>query len=234
MKTLVLAAFAGVVAIGGSQGAEMDKQITPSVTVVGSGEVSAKPDQAQIDLGVVTANPTAAKALQENTEAMQKLFKRLSGLGIAEKDIQTSNFSVTPQHKRGPQGQYEPGIVGYEVTNTVHITVRDMSKVGGVLDDLVTEGANTVHGIQFSVAEPNPLLDEARKKAVADARHKAELYTTAAGVNVGRVLLIQEETPRMPQPLMFGAAPAAAARAVPVAPGELKFHASITITYALP
>jgi uncharacterized protein len=233
MKLLVLTALAAIAYTGVVQAADVPKELVPSVTVTGSGEISAKPDQAQIQVGVVTSAPTAAKALQENTDAMQKLFKRISGLGIAEKDVQTSSVNVTPQYKRGPQGQVEPGVVGYEVTNQVHITVRDLAKVGGVLDDLVSEGANTVHGIQFSVAEPEPLLDEARKKAVQNARHKAELYAASADVKVGRVLLIQEETPHVPQPMFMGAARAGGG-AVPVAPEELKFHANITITYAIP
>jgi uncharacterized protein YggE len=179
----------------------------------------------------VTQAPAAAAALKDNTEAMQRLFKRLATLGIAEKDVQTATFTVAPQHKRGSQGQYEPGIVGYEVTNQLRVKVRDLPRLGQVLDQVVAEGANVVHGINFTVADPQPMLDLARTRAMADARRKAELYAKAAGVEAGRVLLIQEPGLRVPAPPSFGLTRAAAP--VPVAPGELEFHESVAVTYAI-
>jgi uncharacterized protein YggE len=114
----------------------------------------------------------------------------------------------------------------------VRVKVRQLDSLGEVLDQVVGQGANHVQGVGFAVAEPTPVLDEARRKAVADARHKAELYAREAGMEVGPVLLIQEETPHLPRPPLLGAARAEAA-AVPVAEGELEFGASITVTYAM-
>lgn len=234
MKVLVLLFLTPLFLQGDAMAADQDgKKLVPSVTVVGSDEVSAKPDMATVQVGVVTQAQTAAKALKENTEAMQKLFQKVASLGIAENDMQTANFNVAPQHRRGPQGQYDPEIVGYEVSNQLRLKVRNLAKLGDVLDQMVESGANSVQGVSFSVANPKPLQDEAREKAVADARRKAELYTKAAGVKLGRVLLIQESTPHLPQPMMFQPRAAMAGAAVPVAPGEQEFHASITITYAI-
>lgn len=232
MKPLLFAVTA--LLLGGvAMAADEDgKKLIPSITVVGSDEVSARPDMARVTVGVVTQGASAAKALKENTDSMQKLFEKLASLGIADKDMQTANFNVTPQHRRGPQGQYEPEIVGYEVSNQLHIKVRNLKNLGDVLDQVVEAGANSIQGVSFAVAEPKPLQDQAREKALADARRKAELYAKAAGVKLGRVLLIQETTPRLPQPPMFQAR-AMAGAAVPVAPGEQEFSASITVTYAL-
>lgn len=202
-----------------------------AIVVVGSGEFSAKPDMAQIQVGVVTMAPSAANALAANNAAMEKLFKALADRGVAEKDLQTSNFNVAPQYRHDPQGRQQPEIAGYQVSNQVSVKVRQLGNLGAVLDELVTKGANQVHGVSFGVAEPEGLLDVARRRAVEDARRKAELYAKAAGVKVGRVVRIDEQGTRVPPRVeSFGMARAAA---VPVAPGEQQFHASVTVTFEL-
>lgn len=235
MKTLTIAALLGVLAHGwwAPATAAEGRPLAPSLTVVGTGEVTARPDLAVLQVGVVTQAPSAAKALQANNEAMSRLLKTLTARGIAEKDIQTSNFHVAPRYRQGRQGEPTHEVVGYQVSNQVRVKVRPLTTLGPLLDELVGEGANQVHGIQFSVTEPNRLLDEARRKAVADARHKAELYASAAGIKLGRVLLMQEQAPSIPHaPFAFGGVREAAA-AVPVAPGEQEFQATITVAYAL-
>ncbi len=233
MKALVLVLLGGLTTnFLAPIRAEEKQALVPSLTVVGSGKVSARPDMAQIQVGVVTEAPSATKALKDNSDAMARLFATLDGRGIARKDVQTSNFSVTPQYKRGPHGEQMPEIVGYRVSNAVRVKVRKLDALGQVLDAVVQQGANQVQGVSFSVAEPTALLDGARRKAVADARRKAELYAKEAGVAVGRVLLIQEQAPHVPGPLFVGAARAEAA-GVPIAEGELDFGATITVTYAI-
>jgi uncharacterized protein YggE len=209
-----------------------ERPLVPSLTVVGSGKVSARPDMAQIQVGVVSEAASAAKALKDNNEAMARLFSALEGHGIAKKDTQTSNFSVIPQYKQGKQVEQPQRITGYRVSNTVRIKVRKLDTLGQILDDVVQQGANQVHSISFSVAESAPLLDEARRKAMADARRKAELYAKEAGVDVGKVLLIQEQTPHVSLPPVIGFARAESA-GVPIAEGEMEFGASITVTYAI-
>jgi uncharacterized protein YggE len=231
MNRLVVASVLGLfLSVFAMSAHASDKPPVPSITVVGSDEVSAPPDTAELLVGVVTQAPAASKALKENNQAVQKLFATLKGLGIADKDMQTSNFNIVPQNKRGPQGQIEPEIVGYQVNNQLHVKVRELPKLGDVLDLVVTDGANSIHGVNFSVDKPKDLQDQARQKAVADARRKAELYAKATGVKVGKVLLIQEETAHSPQPVMFAGR---AEAGVPIAPGEQRFHARITITYAI-
>jgi uncharacterized protein YggE len=232
MKTLVLALLSGLAAGFLSLAQAEERQAFPSLTVVGSGKVSARPDMAQIQVGVVTEAPLAAKALKDNNDAMTRLFETLDRQGIARKDVQTSNFNVIPQYRRGPHGQQLPEIVGYRVSNMVGVKVRKLEALGQVLDEVVQQGANQVHGVSFSVAEPAPLLDEARRKAMADARRKAELYAREARVEVGRVLLIQEQTPHLPGPLVLGMVRAETA-GVPIAEGELDLGAVITVTYAI-
>jgi uncharacterized protein len=201
-----------------------------TVTAAGTGTVSAAPDMAEITTGMVTQAPTAALALAANSQAMERLLQALGALGIAARDIQTTNISVSPLRRQTRDGQ-PPAITGYEVTNQVRVKVRDLSRLGGVLDQQVGQGANLVHGIQFGRQEPAPLLDEARKRAMADARRKAELYAAAAALKVGRVVAVQEAGAGSPRPEMAQRAMMSAA--VPVAPGEQEIQASVTVTFTL-
>lgn len=207
--------------------------LLPSITVQGTGEVAATPDTAEIQAGVVTQAEFAAEALDANSAAMTKVMQTLEGAGLAKKDIQTSQFSVSPVYERNNEHMRERKIVGYQVTNQVQIKVRKLDSVGEILDKLVAQGANQVNSIRFSVAEPERLLDEARRKAMADARRKAELYVQAEDLKLGRPLLIQEQAPRLPQARALQAAAFAARDAVPIAAGELTFQASIQVTYRL-
>lgn len=204
----------------------------PSITVVGSGTAAARPDTAEVSAGVVTQAGTAAQALAQNNAAMEKVIQAVKAMGIADKDIQTTNVSVVPQRRQGRQEPQPPDIVGYEVSNQVRIKVRDLGALGRLLDALVGQGANVLGGISLSVDDPAPVLDQARTKAMADARRKAEVYSKAAGMTLGPVLSIREGAAPVPRfgvemPRMMAASP------VPVAPGEQEFQASITVTYAL-
>jgi uncharacterized protein YggE len=203
---------------------------TSTVTVAGSGTVSATPDQAEITTGVVTQAATAAQALAANSQAMERLLQSLGNLGIGPRDIQTTNINVSPQRRAPKEGQ-PPEITGYEVSNQVRVKVRDLARLGQVLDRQVSQGANLVYGIHFGLQEPAPLLDEARKRAMADARRRADLYAAAAGLKVGRVLSVQEAGVTPPGP---GPAPRMAMSAVvPVAPGEQEIQATVTVMFTL-
>jgi uncharacterized protein YggE len=222
---LVLCVLFGAGAVRGEQ------EPAPSITVVGSGTAAAPPDTAEVTAGVVTQAATAAQALTQNSAAMDRVLKSLTGLGIAERDIRTSGVSVMPQRAQPQPGrQQAPAIVGYEVTNQVHVKVRNIAILGRLLDTLVGQGANALGGIAFSVADPAPLLTEARTRAVADARRKAEVYTAAAGVKLGRIIFIRDATPGIPRPM---AARMMASSGVPIAPGEQELEASVSITYGL-
>jgi uncharacterized protein len=233
MKPSWISCFVLGALAAGALAAEPDRsKLVPSVTVTGSGEASAKPDMATVQVGVVTEGSSASEALKKNSEAMAGLMQSLAAEGIAERDIQTTNVSVSPRYSSG-RDQGSMHIVGYEATNNVQAKIRQLPNLGTILDDVVEKGANRMHGVAFNVAEPNPILDQARKKAIEDARRKADLYATAAGVKLGRVLLIEEQSHHLPrmEPMMMGRA--MAAPAVPIASGEQEFRVSISVTYAL-
>lgn len=224
----LLAAFSPIAALTAS--AE-EKEPTPSITVVGTGESHAKPDQAHIQVGVVTQAASASQAMQANNGAMKKLFELLAERDIAEKDIQTTGFNVSPQYQHDPAGKRPPAIVGYEARNQVQVKVRKLASLGELLDELVREGANHVSGISFSVADSQGILDDARRKALADARRKAQLYAAAADVKLGSLLQLEEgSTPAFAPRYM---ARQAAAEAVPIAAGEQQFTVSVTATYRI-
>lgn len=210
-----------------------DTDTTPSLTVAGVGEASARPDLAEIQVGVITEAETAGEALHRNTVAMRALFDTVTAFKIADRDVQTTVLNVSPVYARGDRRTQPQRIVAYRVENRVKVKVRDLTHLGSILDTLVAQGANTVHGIAFRVGTPQPLLDQARRAAVDDARRKAELYAKAAGVGVGRVLSIQEEHLRMPPPRPFAARTMAAEAAVPVASGESTVSVRVVITYQL-
>lgn len=230
-------AIATVIALAGSACAPMGGRPgmhhharTSTITVSGIGTVSTAADMAEISTGVVTQAPTAAAALAANSQAMERLLQGLGAHGIAARDVQTTNISVSPLRRQGREGQ-PPEITGYEVTNQVRVKVRDLSGLGRVLDQQVGQGANLVYGIQFGRQEPAPLQDEARKRAMADARRKAELYAAAASLKVGRVLAVQEAGAATPRPEMASRMTMSAA--VPIAPGEQEVQASVTVTFTL-
>ena len=168
----------------------------PTISVSGEGTVSVPPDLAVVDGGVTTDAKTAREAAEANNAAMAKVLAALKSAGIAEKDMQTSRLSLFPQYTQQTRPNPNPGpnvISGYRASNRVTIRVRDVTKVAGTIDALVASGANEVGGINFMVTKASQLLDDARSDAIADARRKAEIYAEAAGVRLGRAVLIQED-----------------------------------------
>jgi hypothetical protein len=221
LATLVVPAYAG------------------SITIEGRGEVMAAPDVAQINSGVTTQGATAREALDANSAAMAELIAQLKASGIEARDIQTSGFSVNPNYvyteERDANGySLPPKIAGYQVANTVTVTVRALDTLGSILDKSVTIGANTVNGVTFSVADPSALYDEARKAAFADARAKAELYATAAGGTLDEINSISEsQSFNSPQPVAMYSMRADAEAAVPVEGGELAFAINVNVQWEL-
>jgi uncharacterized protein YggE len=202
-----------------------------SITVIGIGTVSARPDTAEISAGVVTQGATAAQALAANSAAMEKVLKAAADIGVPERDIQTANVNVAPLRRQGRQEPQPQEITGYEATNQLRVKIRDLALLGRLLDALLAQGANVLGGISFAVADPAPLLDQARAKAMADARRKAEVYATAGNVALGRLLSVSESptagVPRFESPRLM------AASAVPIAPGEHDLTVTITVRYAI-
>ena len=205
----------------------------PSVTVTGTGEAHAKPDFAQVQVGVVTEGATAAEALRKNSEAMSRLIILIRKRGIEDRDVQTAQFNVSPRYKYDKEQREPPKIAGYQVTNEVQVKVRDMTRRGAFLDETVSAGANQVRGVSFGVAEPAKLMDEARRKAMADAQRRAQVYAEAAGVKIGTPVMISEQAGGRPGPYAVARMEAAAVSSVPVAPGEQTFTVNVTVSYAI-
>lgn len=211
---------------------------TPSsMTISASASVNARPDLAIITAGVVSDDKTAAGALSKNNAAMRNVLKTYHEVGIAKKDIMTSNFSIDPQYvhpkRQANEAPPAPQLVGYLVSNQVTVKIRDHKALGKVLDKVVSSGANTIHGLSFMLSNPDPVVNEARKKAVANAKHKAELYASSLGVSLGRILSVHESH-SAPSPRMARMSLAAdAGGSVPIAAGEQAYDANVTITWEL-
>jgi uncharacterized protein len=199
-----------------------------TITVTGTGTVQAPPDLATLMIGVTTQGDTAAAALSANSAAVEAVIARLSASGIEARDLQTSNLSINPNWASF-DGSTAPTISGYVATNVLTVRVRALDGLGKVLDAAVADGANTLNGLTFGLAAPEPQLNEARKAAVADARAKAELLVVAAGMKLGRVVTITEGGAWTdPQPMFRDAA-----AAPPVAGGELAMTANVTVQYEM-
>ncbi|WZO99896.1 SIMPL domain-containing protein [Isosphaeraceae bacterium EP7] len=213
----------------------------PTITVTGIGKISAVPDIAQINVGVVTQAATAGEALAGNSSSMTKLYAILKERGVATKDLQTSQVSISPVYSQpaphnpqAPNNEFVPRIVGYRVDNTLEITARKIEKLGELLDALVQSGANQIHGISFRVDKPEGLLDSARKQAMQDAKRKAEMLAGEAGVVVGHPRSISEGSDfQPPVPKFAGAMRMMAADSTPVAAGEQELSVTVNVVYEL-
>ncbi len=228
-STFALPALMGILLAGPAALAD-DTDTRRAITVSAAGQVAAEPDQARITSGVTTEAATAAQALARNSEVMKQVIAGLKQSGIEPEDIQTTSFDVSPRYTRPERGEAAV-IDGYRVTNQVQVLVRDLDKLGAILDQLVSLGANTSSGLSFEVSKAETLRDDARKEAVANARRRAELYASAAGVELGEVLSIQEGGDFAPRPMPM--ARAMKAEAVPIERGTEMLQASVTITWAL-
>lgn len=202
-----------------------------TIVVNGEGEASAAPDMAIVSIGVQTDALTAADALRQNSANMAATIDKLKKLGIAERDIQTSGLSVNPRYNY--QDNRSPKVIGFTASNNVTVRLRKLDNAGSVIDEAVQSGANTLGGISFSFSDPKPLLEAARKDAVADAKAKAAVLTEAAGVRLGRLVNIQEGYASAPQPKMYSARMEAADASVPLQAGESSVNVSVSLTYEI-
>ncbi len=230
MKT-TLSTLALILALGGAALAQTATPPLRTITMSGTGTVKGPPDMADISAGVTTEAPTAAAALAANTAAMNRVFTALEKQGIARRNIQTSNFSVSPNYASRTPNEAQR-LVGYRVGNQVHVILEDVTKVGAALDALVAAGANQMNGLNFSIKEPAPLLAKARVEAVADARLRAQQYAAAAGVTLGPIQSISENGGFEPPRPMYRVM-AMAAESVPVSAGEESVNAGVTIVWEI-
>lgn len=234
-RTLLATALCGVMA--GSVLAADEKPREAVISVSGEGQASAAPDMAVLSLSVLETAKTAREALTSNNAAMSKVLDALKKAGIADRDLQTSGFAVNPQYvyPDNTNGSNKPPeLVGYQVANSLTVRVRDLARLGEIVDQAVTLGVNQGGGIQFANDNPDATLAEAGKKAVGDAIARAKTLTEAAGVKLGRVIEISENSGRSdPVPMTMMRASKAEADAVPIANGENSYNVTVNVTFAI-
>jgi uncharacterized protein YggE len=199
------------------------------ITVTGEGQAEAAPDMATISLGVTTTAATAKAAMAENAGQLAIVLGNLKAAGIEPRDLQTSGLSLGPNWSNSETGSK---IDGYTAANQLSVRVRNLDRLGEILDAAVKDGANTLNGVQFGLTDPSSQLDEARKRAVADARHRAALLAEAAGSALGTVVSITEGGNISPAP-QFKSYGRAAMESMPVEAGELALSASVTVIWHL-
>ena len=227
----VVAAFvvaASILSAEISMAADSDK-MGRTVTVSATGSVTAEPDVAQISAGVATDADSAKDAMNRNSVVMTKLIDGLKAAGIQPKDIQTTMLNVEPRYTQPKDGRVAT-INGYRVVNQVRLTVRDVKRLGDVLDQAIVLGANQINHIAFDIANPETLKDEARKQAMENARRRGELYAKAAGGQLGPVLRISESVDE-PHPMPGGRM--AMRASVPIEAGTRSLEVEVHVTYAL-
>ena len=219
-----------------AQASEADKP--GHIAVTGEGSAYLAPDMAILTLTVTRQQETARAALDANSAAMGQVLEAMKADGIAERDLQTSGFSINPQYHRpkndGSTPQ-QPQIIGYQVSNSLTVRVRDLDQLGTIIDKSVTLGVNQGGQILFTNDDPSDAITAARTAAVKDARAKAMTLAKAAGVALGRITEINEQTNRpQPRPMMAQRASFEAADAgVPLASGENEYRVNVNVTFEI-
>ncbi|MEW6545475.1 MAG: SIMPL domain-containing protein [Bacillota bacterium] len=236
----VLAVLLGAgLALRGSEVQAVDEaRVDRLIQVNGTGEVQVKPDMASLQVAVETTGNTARAAQEQNARAMQEVISTLKTLGIAEKDIQTTQLSLYPIYEstkpeRPQEEPQPPRVIGFRAENGVQVTVRKLDDLGKAVDAVVASGANRIQGISFGLSDPRPWQDRALEEAVADARRQAELAAKAAGVQIKGVRNISVHRGGIPiiRGPMLMKAEAGYGAAPPVMPGELTIQVSVSMTF---
>ena len=235
---LTLSAFLGTACAGDKITVAGQTAATNGIVVSGEGKVSGQPDIAALSLGVSTLKPTVKEARDDAAATMQKIIDSLKNDGVAEKDIQSSQYSIQPEYDYNilPPAT-SPRLQGYRVTNTVTIKVRDINKTSQVLDAAVAAGGDLtqVQGISFTIDKPETLRDQARVAAITDAKARAQLLADTAGVKLGNPISIQENSGVQPVPMYAIGSGAAQDKSTttPIQPGELDIDITVQVIYAI-
>ncbi|AKC85929.1 SIMPL domain-containing protein [Pseudoxanthomonas suwonensis] len=231
-----LAALLAAVAL--SAPAADGAQATPTVpadatllSVSAQAEARRAPDIATVSAGVVTQAADGNAAMRQNAEQMNRVLAAVKAAGVADRDVQTSGIHLNPQYRY--EENQPPRITGYQASNNVSIKLRDVAKMGQVLDALVASGANQVNGPSFGIDNPEPLYDQARLEALKRAQARAETYAAALGLRVRRIVSIGEGGGGMPIPMPRMAMRAEAYDSTPVAPGESSVSVQLEVVFEL-
>jgi uncharacterized protein len=233
---LCLAALAAFAPVGLAQTFPVQNQPTPGVSVVGEGIVLAQPDVARITLGVDIVDQSLANAQSQAAQRMDAVVQKLKADGIAESDIHTVSFNVTPQYDQSGNSN-QPILRGYEVQNMVEVRTTNVGGLGSLVDDAVAAGATRIFGINFEASDMESLKNQARDQAMANAASKAQQMARNANVTLGRPITIEESdvggvNPVQQQPVAPRAA-AAPAVTTPIQPGQLQVSTTVRVVYAI-
>jgi uncharacterized protein YggE len=231
MMALGLAAAIALPAVASAA----ETPIQPRIVVSGEGEAAVAPDMALLSLSVMREAKTAREALDDNNAAMAEVIEAIKLFGVADRDLQTAGLQIMPRYNytNKPDGTQEAELIAYQVTNSLSVRVRDLVKTGEILDKAVSLGVNQGGNIVFANDDPSGVITEARKKAVAEATAKARTLAEAAGVNLGRILEISDQSfGAQPMPIEAKAFDRMAA-SVPVEAGENAYRVQVNMTFEL-
>jgi uncharacterized protein YggE len=204
-----------------------------SLTVTGTGSVNVAPDIANVSLGVQTVGDDIAQAVAENNRRAQRVQDAAREAGVANEDIQTAYFYVSPQPQYDEHGN-PTGVVTYWVDNTINVMLRQIGGLGDLLQAAIDAGATSVQGVSFSVDDPSQAEDQARQEAVDDAHGRAEMLATAAGVSLGAPISISTVVSLPgPQPMAGADTAAGAGSGVPVTAGTTEVQVQVIVVYGL-
>jgi uncharacterized protein YggE len=234
MKTLVTTSLLGLLMISTAYGDEVKHSERRILPITGYGQVSVAPDKASFTVGVRTITKKASDAVSKNNADMAKVISNLKKV-VESKDIQTNNFSLSPNYVYD-QSIKQNRTEGYIADNNVTVTIRQMDKIGEVIDAAVQDGSTTITNLNFGNSDPDPIRDKAREKSVENAKHLAELYAKAADVTLGDILSIEEGGAGGSPYSNFAKTASAsmeAAGASPIEAGQNKYIVSTTITWEI-
>ncbi|KLJ01691.1 SIMPL domain-containing protein [Luteimonas sp. FCS-9] len=201
------------------------------LSISASAEASRVPDIATLSTGVVTQAADANGAMRANAEQMTRLTAAIKAAGIAERDVQTSGINLSPQYRYAEN--QPPAITGYQASNSVNLKVRDVRRLGAVLDALVASGANQINGPTFEIDDADAVQDEARAAALKKAQQRAEVYAASLGMRVRRIVSISENGGFQPPRPMLAMRAVAQDASSPVSPGETTLTANLDVVFEL-
>ena len=218
--------------------AAADSLLPRTITVVGEGQITIKPDMAQTNIGVEVIAPSVKEASTQAADTMTAVLAALQEQGIAERDIQTAGYNVWVERPYSPEGIPSETFL-YHMGNNVMVTIRDLDRIGPILDAAIEAGANNIYGVTFNVADPSSLKSQAREKATDDALAKAQALAALNQTDLGQVLSVSEIIggnggyyPGGSNPF-FGGAEALGGGGGPIVPGELNMTVQLQVTFAI-
>ncbi len=205
---------------------------TPTISVSGEGKVVAKPDIAEVSFSVVTQGNNPAEVQRSNDEKMTRVVEFLKSQGVKEDDIRTTGYNLYPQYDYDKEGRRPPEIIGYSLTQTVAVKVRDLSVVGKIVGGVTEKGANQINSIGFSIDNPDSLKEKAREEAIKEARERAEVIASQLGARLGKVVSFSESPIAIPMPFGVGGFEGRGGGS-PIEAGTEEITVTVSVTYAI-